>query len=508
MAALSVKNESGNRITLGTTLAQRLSSLFSLLVLIVIALSFVPNLFGGGGFDNPLLVISLLFIVLFLFGQFRSIVSSTTVAIDATARTASRTTTLVGVPVSMKALPFDRIRRVNVSSRMPVAAGQSSARPVWQLSLEPTEGQSLVVNSAGTHDEMRNLGGKIAAMMNRPLVDDMDRARQAGAPDQGYAPIQDFGGGGGGSYAPPVAAPGRLGRGPQASPLPEKNPPPNVLTTDSGAPDQTLYGGQGEQMSPASPAMPDTGMPPLTPATSGPSLQPPLDTGMPPVFSAPATPTAQPPPNMGMPPEFSTPAGPSSQPPMDAGMPPIFTSSPPMELPDQPPLGGASGEPPSSARSSSSSYDAQPSRPALPARPRSFEELQKAVADDPTDGAALYELGRFWQSRRAFDQAQTAYLSAAHLDPLNAALQNDLGVLYFQRGNAKEAEATLRRAAGLDPFSAISQYNLGLVLWRQGRRNEAIQAFDRAVQNATTDAERQRYANAKQGMLSDPILSS
>ncbi len=118
-----------------------------------------------------------------------------------------------------------------------------------------------------------------------------------------------------------------------------------------------------------------------------------------------------------------------------------------------------------------------------------------------------YRLARLWQTRGGLNQALEAYQGALRLDPLNPAMQNDLGLLYFQRGNLKEAEGAFRRANGLDPFAAAPHYNLGLLLLRTGRRAEAVEEFRRAAQNATSDAEQQRYMNAQNGTLGGPMFS-
>jgi tetratricopeptide (TPR) repeat protein len=141
-------------------------------------------------------------------------------------------------------------------------------------------------------------------------------------------------------------------------------------------------------------------------------------------------------------------------------------------------------------------------------RPRSFEELRQAIADDPTDSQSQYQLARYYHARGALNQALPLYENSARLDPLSAAAQNDLGVLYMQRGDYKSAESALRRAAGLDPFAVNSHYNLGLLLARTGRRKDAEQEFARAQQNASNDSEAQLAANALRGRLSAPMLAS
>jgi hypothetical protein len=458
MAALRVEQESSNQLVLGTGLAHRFPNLVSLAVFLLVALSVLSSLAGGNLAEDPVSILVLLFFGFFGLRSVYSAVVTTRIRIDGTARSATRTTSLLGVPIGRNELPFERVRRIIVGSRLPVMTNRGGARGTWQVTLEASNAPSIVVNSSGTHDEMLTLGNKVAALVNKPLTDELEEARsQMQAPPE-FRPIEGFGGGGGTTFAPPVAAPFPFGGSGTASQLPEKTPPPNTLATDSESPEHARFEQEAAETTP-----PES----TTPVAPTPSAMPP--------------------------------GGQSG-----AGTAPISSAPPALELPDQPPLGSIA---PASTPIPSLPGAVQESTTASPPRRRSFEELQKAIADDPTDSVAYFQLARLLQSRGAYDQSLDMFQNAVRLDPMNGSIQNDLGVAYFQRGNLKDAETAFRRAVGLDPFSVPNHYNLGVLMARTGRRKDAEQEFNRAQQNARNDQEAQLVADALRGRMNPPMLS-
>jgi Tetratricopeptide repeat len=447
MAALRVIEESPNQLVLGTPVANRIPNLITFAVFVLVGYWFLSGLMQGGLVEDPTSILVLLFFAYFGLRSISSILVTTIVRVDATSRTASRTRRLLGLPIGQTALPLERVRRVVVGSRAPVAFNQARTRSGWSVVLDAADAPSFVVNSNGNHDEMIALGNKVASVTGKPLTDELEQARSQMPAPSDLQPIQDFGRGSSASYAPPVAMPSPLGRSIPSSTLPEKLPPANTLTRDSESPDHARF----EQ---------DANEPAIVPADMG---------------------------SMG------------------EGMPPMTYSAPPaLELPDQPPLESMATMP-KEIPSVPSAIEER--RPSMASPRRTLEELRKAVSDDPTDGAAYYQLARMLQTRGAYDQALEMYQNAARLDPMNGSMQNDLGVLYFQRGKLKDAELAFRRAVGLDPFSVSNHYNLGLLLARTGRRKGAEQEFNRVQQNASTDREQRLAADAIAGRMSAPMLS-
>jgi hypothetical protein len=207
MAAMRVVEESPSQLVLGTPLGQRLPNLLSLVVFILVGYSILSSLLEGGLAQDPVSLLVLLFFAFFGLRTLYSLLVTTSVKIDRSSRTATRTTSLLGVPIGRAALPFDRVRRVIVGSRMPVAFSQSRTRTGWQVMLEAIDGPPFVANWNGTHDEMIPFGNKVAALVGKPLVDELAGARAEMQSAQDYQPIQDFGGGGRTTYAPPVVVP-------------------------------------------------------------------------------------------------------------------------------------------------------------------------------------------------------------------------------------------------------------------------------------------------------------
>lgn len=473
MAALKVVQDTPNQLVLSVPLAQRLPNLVSLIFVIIVGVSILSQFTEGGFGQDPASVLIILFLAFFVFRSLSSAFTSTAITLDASARRATRSNSLLGFPLGQTSMPFDKIQRVVVGSRLPVAYGGTMMRGGWLVRLAATDGPDMLVDWNGTHDEMAPIGSKVAKLVNKPLLDEYEQARSAAGAAPDYQPIQDFGGGTGGTYAPPVAVPSPLGRPPQASSLPDKAPPPNTLTVDSANPDHARFEQQAGEPAPASPVSMDMG------------------TGMPPIYAT----------DMGTgstPPPYSMDMG-------TGGTAPISTTPPALELPDQAPLGSLT-QAQTSIPDVPSAVEASPTPVA--SQPRSMQALQKAIADDPTDSVSYYELGRILQQGGGLDQALDMYQNAARLDPMNGAVQNNMGAIYLQRGKMKEAELAFRRSVGLDPFSFAGHYNLGLLLWRLGRQQDSRQEFSRAQENASTDMQRQLAGHAAIGRVAGPIMNA
>lgn len=448
MAELRVVEDSPSRLVLGTPLAQRLPNLVTFLVLILVGFSVLSPLFEGGLAEDPTLLLVLLFFGFFGLRSLYALVVTTTVSIDATARQATRSRSVLGAPIARTSLAFERIKQVLVGSRAPVIFNQTRSRPGWLVALESTDAPAFLVNSNGTHDEMLAVGNKISALSNKPLTDELEVARNLTEKAPDLPPIQDFGGGASTTIAPPIALPSPMGGLRPGLPRLDTLPPPNTLAADSESPEHARFEQQASQLD-------------KSPSQSG-------ETG--------------------------------------SGMPATIYSAPPaLELPYQPPLGSA--PPVETAVPEMPSALEEPPRRAPTVR-RNLQQLQQAVADDPTDSVASFQLARMLQTRGSLNQSMEMYQLSARLDPMNGAIQNDMGVLFFQQRKLKDAELAFRRAVGLDPFSVYGHYNLGLVFARTGRGKEADQEFNRVEQNAESDDDRRLAGEARNGRYGPPILSN
>ncbi|MGB8647687.1 MAG: tetratricopeptide repeat protein [Anaerolineae bacterium] len=520
MADLSITQEAPGRLVLCKRLAQRLGSLVIGLGLAGVLLYMVGSLFSDSGSGENIIVF-LLFLGFTTWRSLSSALVSTSAVIDSAERRVTLTTDFLGAPLRRVDVAFDRIVRVLVTSRTPVIANRTGSRAVWRVALETRDTPLLYINSNGAYPEMVDLGGKVAGRIGLPLSDELKQLSSPDSQPTTPSPIQDFSGGGSPSYAPPVASPMPLGR---RVPAPARSstanqPPANTLIINSGTPDAGYpasdvpepasyipapvmnVGDAGATYLPSLPAlgaMGDAGamsMPAMAPLDLSGSFSQAATLSMPPLGSGFDTG-----PSFSMPPLGGTASG--------QGMGTASYSQPALGMPDQAPLGTITSV--SSAVPAAASV-AAPEPAAPPAqswvRPRTYDELQKAIADDPNDAQAYYQLARSWHARGGYNEALAAYQQAVHLDPTSAPAQNDLGVLYLQRGKYGEAEVAFRRASGLDPFFVVGHYNLGMLLARTRRSGEARQAFMRGLQSAATDAEQRLFENAQKGIFVNPILS-
>ena len=193
MAALKVVEESPNQLVLGIPLAQRIPGLVvSLGIFLLIGYSTFSGLLQGTIGEDPSSLLVLLFLGFFLLRSVSSAVITTTVKIDGSARLATRSTSLLGISTGQVALPLDHVRRVIVGSRAPVGFSQARTPSGWLVTLDSPDGPPFVANWNGTHDEMLSFGNKIGTLVNKPLVDELERPRAEiqTAPDG--QPIQEF----------------------------------------------------------------------------------------------------------------------------------------------------------------------------------------------------------------------------------------------------------------------------------------------------------------------------
>lgn len=83
-------------------------------------------------------------------------------------------------------------------------------------------------------------------------------------------------------------------------------------------------------------------------------------------------------------------------------------------------------------------------------------------------GAALDQLGRYPEARRAYEEALA-------LAPDNPGVLTNMGVSHIMAGEPAEAEAVLRRAATLAGAPVEARQNLAIAIALQGRFDEAEQ---------------------------------
>lgn len=110
------------------------------------------------------------------------------------------------------------------------------------------------------------------------------------------------------------------------------------------------------------------------------------------------------------------------------------------------------------------------------------ERLEKLVASDPGNAAALVELGSLEHRSGNEEAAQTALRRATRLKPDDAATWLALGVASCEAGKLDAALAALAQAVLLEPRNARAHSYLGVTLGRKGWMDGAEAELQRALE--------------------------
>jgi predicted Zn-dependent protease len=114
-------------------------------------------------------------------------------------------------------------------------------------------------------------------------------------------------------------------------------------------------------------------------------------------------------------------------------------------------------------------------------RAKDLPELEAIVRQNPDDGIAQYYLGRRYYLARRFEEATTAYATAARLDPGAARTHLDYGLALFEVGNVARAQDELKRALTINDRLDSAEYMLGKIEWLRGHNDRAIPHLKRAI---------------------------
>jgi predicted CXXCH cytochrome family protein len=116
-------------------------------------------------------------------------------------------------------------------------------------------------------------------------------------------------------------------------------------------------------------------------------------------------------------------------------------------------------------------------RASLEAGIQDYVAAQQAMAERPE---AQTNLGNLHAALGEFDEALSAYQTAADIDRGYVPAYVNLADLYRAQGEEREAEKVLRSAAGIAPGNADVHHALGLSLVRQQRADEAVDELRQA----------------------------
>jgi tetratricopeptide (TPR) repeat protein len=114
--------------------------------------------------------------------------------------------------------------------------------------------------------------------------------------------------------------------------------------------------------------------------------------------------------------------------------------------------------------------------------PAALAYFEKAVANDPEDFNAWFNMGLLYEDDERFEEATKAYGNAVRINPLNAQAQNNMGYAFKERRFYSYAVDHYLKAIGLRPDNPGYYYNLGNAYTHQEKIDEAYSAYKKAIE--------------------------
>jgi tetratricopeptide (TPR) repeat protein len=109
------------------------------------------------------------------------------------------------------------------------------------------------------------------------------------------------------------------------------------------------------------------------------------------------------------------------------------------------------------------------------------EKLQSAVAIDPTNDQAYWNLAIVHMQMQRFDAARDDLRRAVDIRPDVAGYHQQLGTVLMELEQWEDARRALERAVELDPHLFKAYYKLGQIAERQDDPQTALRRYDQAV---------------------------
>ncbi|PWT72728.1 MAG: pilus assembly protein PilF, partial [Proteobacteria bacterium] len=120
----------------------------------------------------------------------------------------------------------------------------------------------------------------------------------------------------------------------------------------------------------------------------------------------------------------------------------------------------------------------------------------QAIALDPQEAQAHFNLGRLFFRRQRYDEAESRYRHAIALDPRNAGAHTNLGIVLSRRHQYDEAERCYRTALAIDGDNSAAHCNLGVLLARRGHDAAAESCYRHAIASDPRNYEAQSNLGA------------
>jgi serine/threonine protein kinase/Tfp pilus assembly protein PilF len=111
-------------------------------------------------------------------------------------------------------------------------------------------------------------------------------------------------------------------------------------------------------------------------------------------------------------------------------------------------------------------------------------DLEKALANEPADSAAVREYGNLLAAIGRMPEGIVALRHATELDPLSARAWNYLGVVLTHGGQFPAANDAFSRALEIQPTSQYIPFGLGTLELQEGRASQALETFRGMPHNA------------------------
>ncbi|TFG58039.1 MAG: tetratricopeptide repeat protein, partial [Deltaproteobacteria bacterium] len=108
--------------------------------------------------------------------------------------------------------------------------------------------------------------------------------------------------------------------------------------------------------------------------------------------------------------------------------------------------------------------------------------LQQAIAKDPRNVQAYFQLGHACVKLKEYPKALEAYTKASEIDPNFADAFFNMGYVYAVRKEYGNAEKMYSKVVALSPmYVDEALFNLGMVQEKQGKREESLQNIEKAL---------------------------
>ena len=107
----------------------------------------------------------------------------------------------------------------------------------------------------------------------------------------------------------------------------------------------------------------------------------------------------------------------------------------------------------------------------------------QALAKDPKNKLALYNIAQIAQTRKQYDTAIENYKAALAVDSKYGPAMYNLGLTYGAKGDRTNAITTLRKTLEITPTAnhAPVLYNLGTLLIQDGKNDEGAKLIAQAI---------------------------